>query len=130
GAGGHAREVLDVVEAVNAAEADGPVWEVVGMVADGHADLELLDRRGVAFLGGTEVAADLDADHVVAIGSPAARRRIDEALSAAGRRAAVLVHPTATVGGDVELDPGTVLAAGARVTTNVRLGRHVHCNVN
>src|SRR5690606_15983853 len=34
------------------------------------------------------------------------------------------------LGGDVVLGPGTVICAGARLTTNVRTGIHVHVNIN
>lgn len=135
GAGGHAREVLDIVDACNAAAlADGGVapWSCVGVVADGHADLDLLDRRGVALLGPVASASAVVGERgsfVVGIGDGAVRRRLDEQLTAAGLRAAVLVHPSVTTGADVELAPGVVVAAGARLTTNVRLARHVHVNV-
>ncbi len=36
----------------------------------------------------------------------------------------------ATVASDNRIAPGVLMAAGARVTTNVTLGRHVHLNVN
>src|SRR5690606_21445806 len=40
------------------------------------------------------------------------------------------MHPAATLGGDVEVGPGTVICAGVRITTNIRIGRHVHVNLN
>ena len=46
------------------------------------------------------------------------------------RIAATLIHPAATVASDNRIGDGVLLAAGARVTTNVTLGRHVHLNVN
>ncbi len=36
----------------------------------------------------------------------------------------------ATVGGDNRIGEGCILAAGARVTTNITLGRHVDLHVN
>lgn len=128
GAGGHARETLDVVEAINAVS---PVVEVVGLVATGDPGPELA-RRDARFLGAPDVLAGLpsDIEAVIAIGDGATRRRLDAALLASGRLSAVLVHPLASVGSDDRLGPGVVMAAGARVTTNVTLGRHVHLNVN
>ena len=126
GAGGHGRETLDVVEAVNAVE---PTWEVLGFLAD-EADAELLDRRGVPLLGPPSRLASLDAAHVVAIGPSDVRRRVADSLADAGSEAAVLVHPAASLGSDLRLAPGVVVAAGARLTTNVTLGRHTHLNVN
>jgi len=134
GAGGHGREVLDVVEALNQVT---PTHEVVGLVAD-HADRDLLARRGATHLGTVDdlVAGridDVDAEValVLAIGDPVARRDLERRLGAQGHTwAPALVHPMASVGADVELGAGTVVAAGARITTNVRAGRHVQVNVN
>lgn len=127
GAGGHGREVLDVIEAM---AASGEVrWSFAGFVADDEPEADRLERRGARWLGPVAALADLDADHVLGVGDPATRRRLDEDLASAGRRAATLVHPSATIGGDVELGEGVVVAAGARITTNVRLGRHTHLNV-
>lgn len=127
GAGGHGRELLDVVEAINAVN---PTWRVLGMLDDGDPPRNRLRRRRAVLLGGLGHLIDLDADYVIGVGDSEARARVDDAASATGHRAAVLVHPSATVGADVSLAPGVVLAAGVRVTTNVRLGRHTHLNVN
>jgi sugar O-acyltransferase (sialic acid O-acetyltransferase NeuD family) len=133
GAGGHGREVLDVVEAVNVVS---PCYEVLGVVAD-HADVDLLARRGTTLLGspdhlveGTLADVPADAMLVVAVGDPGTRTTLADRLEGAGWAIApALVHPAATVGGDVRLGAGAVLAAGARVTTNVTIGRHVQLNV-
>lgn len=127
GAGGHGRELLDVAEAVNAVR---PTWRVLGVLDDGDPRRDRLERRGATLLGGLANLAGLDADYVVGVGDSEVRARVDVIATASGHQAAVLVHPAATVGADVELAPGVVLAAGARVTTNVRLGRHTHLNVN
>lgn len=126
GAGGHGRETLDVVEAVNALE---PSYDFLGFLAD-EADGELVGRRGARVLGPPGWLEANDAAFVIGIGSPAARQRLDEAARASGREAVVLVHPLASLGSDLRLSPGVILAAGARVTTNVTLGRHTHLNVN
>lgn len=121
GAGGHAREVHDLLDACER--------QLLGFFADGHADHALIEERGARVLG---PVADLDrqpshVEYVIAIGSGAARRRIDTAL--APRTAAVLVHPGAVLGGfRVELGAGSLLFPGVVITTNVTLGRHVHLN--
>jgi sugar O-acyltransferase (sialic acid O-acetyltransferase NeuD family) len=133
GAGGFGREVHGVVEAANAvAEA----LELVGYVDDADTSDELLARLGTSRLGGIDVLCDGeravsdDVGYVIAIGAGEVRRRIDEQLTAAGRRPVVLVHPMATVGGDNRIAAGCILAAGARVTTNITLGRHTQLHVN
>lgn len=126
GAGQHARETLDIVEALNALR---PRWEFLGFLDDTEGERDVLERRGVRVVGTMAALAGTDAQYVIGVGSPAARQRVDERAMASGAMPAVLVHPSATMGADVELGPGTLLAAGARVTTNVRMGRHVHLNV-
>lgn len=126
GAGGFGREVLDVVEAVNDREGR---WEFLGFIDDGHVDDALLARRGTHRIGDSAALADLGAAYVLGIASPVARRALDEHCTAVGLEAAVLTHPQATLGGDNTFGEGLVMTAHAVVTTNVRLGRHVHLNL-
>jgi sugar O-acyltransferase (sialic acid O-acetyltransferase NeuD family) len=132
GAGGFGREVLDVVEAMNES---GAGIEFVGYVDDAETSVPLLERRGAPYLGpvgGLTVAGRVDerAGFVIGIGAGEVRRRLDAILTSAGRRPLVLIHPMATVGGDCRIGEGCVLAAGARVTTNITLGRHTQLHVN
>ena len=127
GGGGHGRETLDIVEAINAVE---PTWAFAGFVDDGEIIADRLERRDASLLGTTEILANTNLHYVVGIGSPAVRAKLDEQLTAWGRTAATLIHPAATLASDNRISDGVLLAAGARVTTNVTLGRHVHLNVN
>lgn len=133
GAGGFGREVLDVVSAVNAASST-PVWELLGVTDDAPSgeNLERLAATATEFLGDTDTAVrnHRQVSFVVGIGAPAVRRRIAEVVEAAGWQAATLIHPAATVGSQVTVGGGTVICAGARVTTNVRIGRHCHLDTN
>ena len=135
GAGGFGREVHDVVEAINEdrAATASPSIECVGFLADGHADVELVEERGVPFLGPVTGLTSLAADvrYVIGIGNGAARRRIDEWATAEGREAmSSLVHPRTALGRHrVTLGPGSVICASSVLTTSVRLGRHVHLNM-
>ena len=126
GAGGHGRELLDVLDAVNAAK---PTWRFLGFLDDGDPPVEALDRRDTRVLGPVAALADIDAAYLIGIGQPETREQVEARASANGREAATLVHPLASFGSDNTISPGMVLAAGARVTTNVHLGRHVHLNV-
>ena len=135
GAGGFGREVHDVVEAMNAA---GTGMDLIGYVDDQDATDDLLARLGSSRLGSIDLLCDRnpngpvgdDVGYVIAIGAGEVRRTLDERLTAAGRRALTLVHPMATVGGDNRIAEGCILTAGARVTTNITLGRHTHLHVN
>lgn len=126
GAGGFGREVVDVIDAINAAPR-GPVWQLMGFVDDGTPPPQLLDRLGIPLLGARDVLADHDGSwYVVGVAAPEARRALAAAADAAGLRAATLVHPTATVGRDTSLGEGSILCAHTDVTTHVSVGRHVH----
>lgn len=132
GAGGFGRETADVVEAINAAAV--PSWHLLGLVDDAltEANAERLHARGLRHLGSLEdlLALEKRPRYVVGIGSPSVRRRIADRLDAGGFSAATLVHPQATIGSEVTIGSGSVVCAGARVTTNIQLGRHVHLNPN
>jgi sugar O-acyltransferase (sialic acid O-acetyltransferase NeuD family) len=127
GCGGHGRELLGIVEAVNAAT--GEPWKVLGFVDDGPNRVNLARLRA-PFLGPVAALAELDAHYVIGIGHPAVRAAVAARLDDLDQPAATLVHPAATVGDDVRVSAGVVAFAGARVTTNVHLGRHVHLNQN
>jgi sugar O-acyltransferase (sialic acid O-acetyltransferase NeuD family) len=72
-----------------------------------------------------------DVGYVIGIGAGAQRKAIDRAFQAGQRDAPTLIHPTAVIGRrSVELGPGSVVCANSTVTTNIRLGRHVHVNPN
>jgi UDP-3-O-[3-hydroxymyristoyl] glucosamine N-acyltransferase len=44
--------------------------------------------------------------------------------------APALVHPLASIGTRCSVDPGSVIAAGARLTTNITVGRHCYIGPN
>lgn len=124
GAGGHGREVLDLIES-------DPAWSFLGFVDDGSPDLELLERRGAPLLGSVALLEEqLEAQYLIGVGNGAIRRSIDEQATAWGRAAASISHPSAHWGADSRSGPGHIVCANASITTNVRMGRHVHVNVN
>jgi sugar O-acyltransferase (sialic acid O-acetyltransferase NeuD family) len=127
GGGGHAREVIQIVKAINGVAS---TFELAGVLADGHWDTDLLAALGVDRIGGTDDLATSAGTYVIAIGDPGARQQIDTIATGAQATAATLVHPDATIGDDAQLGDGFIAFAGARLTTNVRAGRHVHVNLN
>jgi len=124
GAGGFGREVLDVIEAINAADPDR--FNFLGFLDDGEPDTELLSRRGAAILGKSTMLERLEASYVIAIGVGERRGKLDRG----DRPAATLVHPSAVLGADNRFADGVVICAHVSLTTNVTLGRHVHLNLN
>lgn len=130
GASGFGRECLDVLYALVAA---GAPLDVIGVVDDypSAPNLKRLAARGVAYMGTVNyfiASGDTSVEYVLGIGHPATRRSLVERFDAAGFVARSIVHPSAVLGSVPVLDEGVVICSGAVVSTNVRLGRHVHVN--
>jgi sugar O-acyltransferase (sialic acid O-acetyltransferase NeuD family) len=127
GAGGFARETLDVVEALNAVS---PAFDVLGFADDAPSPLALtrVAERGHRHLGAIDaaLAAHPASFFVIAVGSPEHRAAI--AARVGSDRAATLVHPSASIGSRASIGAGAVICAGVLVSTNVRIGRHAHLN--
>lgn len=126
GAGGHGRELADIVRSARAA---GLPLRLLGLADDGDVDRLALARAGFRFLGGSETATDRDVRTYLGLGYPDVRRRVAKRLQSATWGEA-LVHPSASVGSGSELGTGAVLAQGSVVTTNVCVGAHSHLGVN
>lgn len=132
GAGGFGREAADVVEAINAVS-EPPTWELSGIFDDAPAEKNLtrLQDRGIPYLGAVPTEWDgPKMNFVVGIGNPPVRQMLSERLEELGWTPAVLVHPAAVIGSKVHVGVGTVVCGGVQVSTNVRLGRHIHLNPN
>lgn len=134
GAGGFGREVLDVIDAINDqwAESVGQGYEFLGFLDDGSPDLDLLDARGVSHLGPVTKLAELASDvgYLIGIGDGGVRRRLDDYGRSLSHPSPTVVHPSATQGFDVRFGPGTVVCSHVSLTNNIRIGRHVHLNLN
>lgn len=124
GCGGFGREVADIVDAVD------PEWTLLGFVDDAPSavDVQRVERRGAAVLGGL---ADLDrlavdAAVVLGIGSPSVRARIAVLPQIASRTQATLIHPTANLSRTAVLGAGAIIAGHADVGSDVVLGDLVH----
>lgn len=116
GAGGHARIVVEILEAT------------------GNRVVAYCDRRASSWLDAPRLEDDgllgtLPAGIGVALGvggiDPAGlarRRRLLEAAIADGRPAPAIVHPSAIIGRGASLGPGAQVLAGAILQPGVRLG--------
>lgn len=133
GAGGMGREIFGMIRAINA-QPGGPRWRLVGFVDDYPTEFNRaqVDRLGAAFLGPTGCLAGLPAATHVAlgVGEPRFRAETGRAIAHLGLPVATVIHPNAEIGPDCVYGEGLVAAGGARVTTNVVLGRNVHLNQN
>lgn len=132
GAGGFFRETVGILRDFNRASRPSERFQVVG-VADSprtDAELVLLERLGIPFLGSDDALIDSgrDAEYLVCVGDPGIRRTIVSRMDEAGFSPATLVHPNAVVGPLSQIGAGAIVAGGVVISTNVSIGRHVHVN--
>lgn len=115
GAGGMGQEAADA--AISAG------WQILGFVDDdprltGHSVL------GLPVLGRRDWFESHTVSAVVAVGSPAARRKVSAELASLGvTDTPALVHRSAYVGLGCQIGPGSIIAAGATLTADVQIGR-------
>ncbi len=121
GGGGHASDVLQAVEAVNAAR---PTYDVVGILADDEVDPRRFVGRGLGHLGCIDDVAAVDAAYVLCLGWPWTRDAVARRLGERGKPAPPIIHPSADVGVGVELGPGSVVLGHAHLSPFVRFGAH------
>ncbi len=129
GAGGHAREILDLLEACRD---DGQRIEPLGFLVDPEFRPPEAEVNGWPILGGLDwiETKAKEVEIVVAVGAPELRRRLAAEARSLGARFATLVHPHATTTRRVSLGAGSVVMAGSRLTNNIRIGEHVHVTQN
>lgn len=132
GASGFGRESLDVIQAM---QENGTFVNILGVVDDAPSkqNLQRLADRDVPYLGTIEEWLSTDIigiRYVLGIGNPEVRRRLAKQFESAGLLPFSAIHPSASVGSHSDLGSGAVVCAGAAISTNVRLGRHVHINPN
>jgi len=127
GTGGNAYDVLDIVDAINAAAPSQQQWEVTGFLDDARAaGTEFLGRPILGRL--TEAGRFARESFVNAIGSDASYAKRESIIASTGLpedRFATLVHPDAAVSSRSRLGRGTYVNHGASIAGNVTLGAHV-----
>ena len=121
GGSGHASDVLQAIEAVNAAR---PTYQVVGILDDVEIDPRRFAGRGVAQIGTLDDLAAVDAAYILCMGWPWTRSAVARRISETACPAPPIVHPFADVGAGVELGPGSVVLGHAHLSPFVRLGSH------
>lgn len=99
----------------------------------GYQDIVFLDSNpnlsvcgGYPVLGSEDIADELDGHLFIAIGNGRVRERLMNQFQ--HRFFPVLIHPNATVAGDVEIQRGGVVMAGAVINPNVKIGYGVIVN--
>ncbi len=128
GTGGHAAEVLDLVDAINAVR---PHWRVAGFLVD--ADLQAADEYlGYPVLGDLQYwQTHPDAALVIGVGNSQLRQRIVESARQLLPAPCFpgLVHPSAQVSARAKLGEGVQIAAQVVIQARASLADHVIVNI-
>jgi sugar O-acyltransferase (sialic acid O-acetyltransferase NeuD family) len=131
GAGGFGREVFSIIVAL---QGNGGLPTIAGFIDD---DPSAADLKHLAALGSQVVGTIGDLARrtepfsaVLAVGSSSDRAAIAGYLAHSLVTYPVLVHPDSTIGCDVHLSEGVVIAPGCRLSTNIWVGKHVHFDQN
>jgi sugar O-acyltransferase (sialic acid O-acetyltransferase NeuD family) len=131
GAGGFGREVFNIIEAL---ESSSTVPHPAGFIDDAPstANLDRVDALGSQVVGTVDdlIRRTEPFSAVLAIGSASARENVAGLLAGSPVTFPVVVHPDTTMGSDVRLAEGVVVAAGGRLSTNIQVGKHVHIDQN
>jgi len=121
GGGGHASDVLQVIEAINAAR---PAYRVIGILDDHDVDGRRFTGRGVEHIGPVDDVGTVDAAYVLCLGWPWTRHAVARRIGERGNPAPPIIHPSADVGVGVEVGPGSVVFGHSHLSPFVRFGVH------
>ena len=123
GVGGHAEDVSAIAEASDH-------YNILGFAGDWSPSSGLLSRTGVPYLGILEALSLYSNTHfVIAVGDGHKREILARRARDCSLLPATLIHPTATIGPNVEIGAGVIIFPHVAVTTASTLGPHVHVNV-
>lgn len=129
GAGGFAREVLDIFEACIDAGED---CKVLGYIVESQFGGPGTIINDKPILGGFEwfKTQPPGTYTVCGVGAPEVRRRLTLQAEQNGARFGNIIHPHAVVTRRITLGEGVVITAGCIFTNQIRLGNHVHVNLD
>ncbi|MFN7834408.1 MAG: acetyltransferase [Burkholderiaceae bacterium] len=127
GAGGHGRDIVWLAR-------DCAIFDVVGLLDDTLSPGTLIAETSVlGSIADWHMFAE-EAELVIAVGAPRARRAIDRLVRSSapnGRqpRYASLIHPSVIRSEPCQIGAGSMICAGAILASNVRLGAHTIVNI-
>jgi len=129
GAGGFAREVLDITAAFDPRELP---YDVQGYVVDpqyGTPGTMINDKPILGDMDWLAKHAD-DYSVICCIGAPQNRRKLVIRAKKFGCKFCSIIHPSALLTRWVSIGEGVVITAGCIVTNQIRIGNHVHLNLD
>lgn len=131
GAGGFARELawlLDTSLTARDLQQQGTRPDLLAYITDSGTEEPI---RGVPVVTpAAALSAHRDAALLIGVGDPKGRRRLAEWGTRHGWTMPPVVADSARLSADVAYGEGAVICAGSVLTCDIRLGRHVHVNLN
>lgn len=128
GAGGFGLEVSMLVEQMNAVSHE---WELIGFFDDGEPKGRIIN--GYTVLGGIDKLNQWTSHLflVLALGIPKTKKYVLEKIHNKKIFYPVLIHPSVIMGNNkyLAIGEGSIICAGAIITTNISIGRHVILNL-
>jgi sugar O-acyltransferase (sialic acid O-acetyltransferase NeuD family) len=129
GAGGFGREVLEIFKDQNRVS---KTWNILGFIDENK---ELHDKmvNGYPVLGGLDWLRKHDSHDlgcVCAINACRTRKQVVEKLEEIGTNFCNAIHPSVIMSEFVELGQDVIICAGSILTVNIKIGDHVHINLN
>ena len=128
GAGGAGREACWVFEEANC---HAKKWNVVGFIDDSPA-LQGASICDLPVLGDFSWLKRNSAQKfrvICPIGNPRTRKLLVQRASSLGLTFCSVIHPSVRASRWVEIGPGSIICAGAILTTHIKIGSHVVMNV-
>jgi len=115
GASGHGKVVADIAIKMNK-------WQSIAFLDD---DESIKTSMGLEVIGKTADAFTYkdEADFFVAIGNNSNREKIQDKLIEQGLNLVSLIHPSAVIGSDVEIERGNVVMAGVVINSSTIIGK-------
>jgi sugar O-acyltransferase (sialic acid O-acetyltransferase NeuD family) len=128
GAGGFAREALDVFDAVNVVK---PTYEVVGFVVDPEYGNPGNVVNGKPILGGFDwLEENTDVLGICGVGAPEHRLKLIRRAEEIGIRFCTVIHPSAVLSRWLRIGEGSIITAGCILGNQTTIGNHVHLNAD
>lgn len=128
GVGGFGREVLSLIQNINAFE---PTYNIVGFFDDGHEKGEVVN--GYPVLGKTKDLNNWPTELgiVISIGNPVVKKSLVNKIHNPQVVYPTLIHPNVILGAPelMKIGKGCVICAGNIITTNVTIGDFVILNL-
>lgn len=127
GAGGLGKEIAVLIHQINQKEL---TWNVVGFYDDSFP----VGKKIAGHLVLGKVAELNKIDYplkvVIAIGDPHIKSKVVSVIKSHHITYPVLIHPTATIGMEIQIGAGSIITAGCHLTIDIQVGEHVLINLN